>query len=75
MKILNFIDSFLNKTPMYKLVIYALLSIIVVAFGESFLGLVSYSPISLLESLALISIVCIATNFILAKRSLPAFDC
>lgn len=67
MKILNFIDSFLNKTPMYKLVIYALLSIIVVAFGESFLGLVSYSPISLLESLALISIVCIATNFILAK--------
>lgn len=67
MKMPNFIEGFLNKTPMYKLVILVLISISVVAFIESGIGLQPYSIIGMLESLALSLVVCLGLNFVMAK--------
>ncbi len=44
------IDSFLNKTTMYKLVLYYCSFLIVVAFGLSIFHLVPFSPFALLFS-------------------------
>lgn len=64
---MQIIDKFINNTPMYKVVIYSLLSIILVAFLESFFGLISYSPLSLFTSLSVILVICIFLNFLICK--------
>ncbi len=65
--LLNKIDSFLNNTPMYKVVLYSLFTIVVVAFVESYLGILDYNLKSLLISFFTIFIVSVLTNFSFAK--------
>lgn len=59
---LAFIDNFLNKTPMYRLVIYALTFITIIAFGLSITGFLDYSPLSMLLSLTVILITTFLIN-------------
>jgi ferredoxin-NADP reductase/Na+-translocating ferredoxin:NAD+ oxidoreductase RnfD subunit len=63
---LNFIDKFLNKITMYKLVLYYLEAIIIVAFILSFFGLVPYNPLAILFSSLFILIICWLVNSIFA---------
>ncbi len=65
--ILNPIDAFLNKTPMYRLVIYSLLAIVAVALVEAYFQIQSYSLYSEAVSLGLILLICLSVNYILAK--------
>jgi ferredoxin-NADP reductase len=57
----------LNSIPMYKVTMYALFSIVLVAFVESFFGILSYDFTHLILSYFLISFVGILSNFFLAK--------
>lgn len=63
----KFIDDFLNKTTMYRLVLYYLLLLLSAAVILSAFGLLSFSPIALLASAALIVAVSFLTNLIFAK--------
>lgn len=64
---LKFVDSYLNSKPMYRLVLEGLsvLSGIAILFG--FLGLVSYGGFSMILSLAVILVACIASNYIFSE--------
>jgi ferredoxin-NADP reductase/Na+-transporting NADH:ubiquinone oxidoreductase subunit NqrB len=53
--ITKYIDRIVDSVTMYKVVVYSLLSLIIWSFVLSFLGKVSYTPISLLSSLLIIS--------------------
>jgi glycine betaine catabolism B len=48
MHMLKAIDLFLNKTTMYRLVLHGLLCLMGLSFLGSFVGLISFSPLSLL---------------------------
>jgi len=63
---LKIIDNFLNKITMYKVVLYYLIILVVVAIGLSFFGLLPYSPLALLFSVLFITTVCLLTNIIFA---------
>lgn len=64
---LKIIDYFLNKVTMYKLALYYLIGLLVVAVGLSFVGHLSYNPIDItLQALAAV-IVSIIANNIFAK--------
>lgn len=64
---LSFIDDFLNTITMYRLVLYYLIGLWGVAFVLSFSGILSYSPLELLTSLALILAMCIGVNTLFAN--------
>ncbi len=64
---LKYIDNFLNKITMYRLVLYCLTFLWLVAFIISFFGLLPFNAISLFFSLVIISAVCFATNRIFAN--------
>ncbi len=59
---MNFIDRGLNHITMYRLVLYYLAGLLVVAFGFSFFQLVPTSPMDLLFSSSFILLVCWAVN-------------
>jgi ferredoxin-NADP reductase len=59
---LKLIDNFLNSTTMYRVALYYLMTLWVVALIFSFLGILPYSPIALLISLATLLAVSWATN-------------
>ncbi len=61
---LKLIDKFLNTTTMYRLILYYLTLLFVVALGYSFFGLMPFTPLALIASSALIMAVCIFTNTI-----------
>ncbi len=61
------IDRFLNNLTMYKTVLFGLLTLTAFAIASGFLGTLSYSGVSLLLSLFIVSISCIVTNTIFAK--------
>lgn len=63
---LNFIDNFLNKTTMYRLVLYYLIALILGALVLSAFGKLPFSPVSLLYSTILIVIVCWLANTLFA---------
>ena len=64
---LKIIDYFLNKVTMYKLTLYYLIGLLVVAMGLSLVGHLSYSPIDIaLQALGAV-IVSIIANNIFAK--------
>jgi ferredoxin-NADP reductase/Na+-translocating ferredoxin:NAD+ oxidoreductase RnfD subunit len=52
---------------MYKVVIYSLQAIVIVAIIESFFGIQSYSLQSLLISLVATQIICLALNYLVCK--------
>lgn len=63
----NGVDHFLNKITMYRLVLYylAFLFLIAVIFGS--LGILPYSPFALLISTLVLLLVCWITNIIFAR--------
>lgn len=66
-KTLNLIDSFLNKTTMYRLVLYYLIFLLVAAVGLASVGILYYNPLGIVFSAAFILAVCWVTNIIFAK--------
>jgi len=61
------IDNFLNRTTMYRLVMYVLSGLTLAAIALSFFGLLPYSPFMLAFSVILMTAVCLVTNVIFAK--------
>lgn len=64
---LNFIDNFLNKTTMYRLVLYVLTFLFVAAIGLSIFNLLPYSPLDIISSALIIITVSWITNAIFTK--------
>jgi ferredoxin-NADP reductase len=63
---MRFIDSFLNRITMYKLVLIELIFLILVAMGLSFFGILPYNPFLIAYSALFILIVGSVTNAIFA---------
>ncbi|MBI5005021.1 MAG: RnfABCDGE type electron transport complex subunit D [Candidatus Lloydbacteria bacterium] len=64
---LNTIDTFLNKTTMYRLVLYVLTAFFAVAFALSFFQLLPYTPFELILSLIIIAAVSWVANIIFVR--------
>ena len=64
---LTLIDNFLNRITMYRLVLYFLTALIMAAMGLGAAGILPYSPILLLYSVALITVACWLTNVVFSK--------
>lgn len=67
MNILKQIDKYLNNTPMYRLVLYILVSYTTLALVLSVAGYLSYGPLALLISLLTILVASLATNYLTSK--------
>lgn len=63
----KFIDNFLDKITMYRLVLYELIGLLVIAIILGFLGTLPYSPGSILFSVSFLMFVCLITNGIFSK--------
>jgi ferredoxin-NADP reductase len=63
----KWIDDILNRTTMYRLVLYYLIALLGVAFFFSFFGLLPFGPAALVFSASLIMAVSMAANWIFAK--------
>ncbi len=61
------IDDFLNKTTMYRLVLYYLLFLFCAAYILSCLGFLRLNPLNLVVSAIIVTFFCLATNFIFSK--------
>lgn len=61
------IDTFIQRTTMYKVVLWSLLALAGIAIIFGFSGAVSQSGLSLLASAAILTQVCWFTNVLLAK--------
>ncbi len=64
---MKLIDRALNPITMYKLVLYYLIALLVIAFGYSIAGILPYDPIELLFSVAFFVAGCWAVNLIFSK--------
>ncbi|HTR18499.1 MAG TPA: hypothetical protein VMH91_00765 [Candidatus Paceibacterota bacterium] len=64
---ITFIDDILNRITMYRLVLYYLVVLVLTAFALGFFGLLQYDPASLAFSAILITLVCMATNWVFAR--------
>jgi ferredoxin-NADP reductase len=64
---MRFVDNLLNKITMYKLVLYGLLILAALSIVFGFLGILSFSGLSLLISLVIIVLFCYLSNLVLAK--------
>ena len=64
---MKYIDKFLNGITMYKLVLYGLTLLSLISIVLGFVGIVSYSGLSLLGTLVLLLATCFISNEILAK--------
>lgn len=58
------IDSFLNRTTMYKTVLYYLMALWVVAFFLSVFNFLPYTPASMIVSLVILLVFSYTTNYI-----------
>ncbi len=61
------IDNFLNAITMYRLVLYYLVGLILVALVLGVLGVLAVSPLHLLFSTVLILVLCLAVNEIFSR--------
>lgn len=59
---LTFIDNFLNKITMYRIVLYVLIFFYCISLLFSFIGLLPYTPIDMIISLLTIVVVSWVTN-------------
>ncbi len=66
-RLLNLIDDFLNRTTMYRLVLWILVALLAAAIVLSALGVLPYSPVALIASAALITGACWIANAVLAR--------
>ncbi|MEI7741702.1 MAG: oxidoreductase [bacterium] len=64
---MNFIDAWLNKTTMYRVVLYSLLGFLVAAVVLSIFDQIPYGPIALSTSASFLVTTCWITNFAIAK--------
>ncbi len=64
---LRFIDTFLNKITMYRLVFLTLATFGLVALFLSFLSFLPFSPLAFLLSASVIFVACLATNYLCAR--------
>ncbi len=64
---MTFVDDFLNRVTMYRLVLYYLLVLLIAAAVFGFFGLLPYSPVDLVFSTLLILMTCWIVNFAFAK--------
>lgn len=64
---INWIDRLLNKITMYRLVLYFLIVLIVVAIIFGTIGWLPYSPTSIIFSTLIILIACWITNTVIAN--------
>ncbi|HZC07248.1 MAG TPA: oxidoreductase, partial [Ktedonobacterales bacterium] len=63
---LRFVDGFLDRITMYRLLLYVLLAYIGVAALLAFAHLLAFSPVALLASTAFLALICWAANTLLA---------
>lgn len=63
----QWLDKFLNSITMYRLVLYGLGGLVVVAIILAGFGLLSFSPWSLIISLVLLLLTCYGANYMFAK--------
>lgn len=64
---IKYIDNFLNKITMYRIVLYILMFFFVAAFCLSFFKLLPYTPVDLIVSLLIILFISWVTNVIFSK--------
>ncbi len=64
---MNFIDAFLNRITMYRLVLYYLIILHVVAFILSLTGILALNPWALAATSLFLVGICLLSNFIFAK--------
>jgi len=63
----KYLDSFLNKTTMYKLVLFCLANLLVIALVLSIFDLLSVSPLGIILSTTVLVTVCWAANKLLSR--------
>lgn len=61
------IDDFLNKITMYRLVLYCLIILVVIAIVFGFFNLIPYSPINILLSTSILLLIAWITNKIFSR--------
>jgi ferredoxin-NADP reductase/Na+-transporting NADH:ubiquinone oxidoreductase subunit NqrB len=64
---MNFLDSFLNRITMYRLVLYGLCVLVAYSFALSIVGILSYGATNLAVSLAILLAMCWVSNYVFAK--------
>ncbi len=64
---MKYIDNFLNKITMYRLVMHGLMTLAIISVAFGFMGGLSYGGFSLLISFLLITFVCYVTNMLISK--------
>jgi len=64
---MTIIDDILNKTTMYRLVLYYLIALLLTAFFLCLAGVLPYSPWALLASTTIILGICLLANAIFAR--------
>src|SRR5579859_998407 len=64
---MKYIDSLLDRTTMYRLVLYVLIGQIAMATMLAFFNLLHFSPLALLVSTAFLVVICWAMNTICAR--------
>jgi Na+-transporting NADH:ubiquinone oxidoreductase subunit NqrB len=64
---ITFIDDFLDRITMYRLVLYVLIGLIAIAIVLSFFPLLPFSPLPLLFSTVFLVALCWSANTILAR--------
>lgn len=67
MRIIRWLDAQLNRTTMYRVLLYGLSLILITGFIVSFLGLTSFTPLQLGLSISVLSAACLVTNQVLAR--------
>src|SRR3990167_1720492 len=65
--ILRPIDRFLNSITMYRLTLYFLIVLVIVAFTRSLFGLIPYDPLDILINSVIAVSFCFFTNFAFSK--------
>lgn len=63
----DFIDNFLNGTTMYRLMLYYLAFLFIVATAFSFFGILPYQPLALIISAFVVIFACWVTNTVFAR--------
>lgn len=61
------IDNYLNNYTMYRVVLNGLFVLVAVSFLLSFAGILYYTPLQLLSSLLILTVVCFTSNILFAK--------
>jgi ferredoxin-NADP reductase/Na+-translocating ferredoxin:NAD+ oxidoreductase RnfD subunit len=64
---IKFVDDLLNRITMYRLVLYYLIFLLVIAFLMSVVGALSYDPFAMLFSIGFLLAICLLTNRLFAS--------